>query len=133
MTNLQPGLSATLSQTVTQTMTASHVGSGAVAVLATPEVALLFEKAAVAVLREHLPEGQTSVGTKLSFSHLAPTPVGMTVSVTAALIDVDGRKLTFDLLASDEVEPIARGTHTRFLVDKARFMRKAQEKGRYTV
>jgi predicted thioesterase len=132
MTTLQPGVSATLSQTVTQTMTASHVGSGSVAVLATPEIALLFEKAAVAALRDYLPKGQTSVGTKLSFSHLAPTPVGMTVNATATLIDVDGRKLTFELLASDEIEPIASGTHTRFLVDETNFTRKAQEKRRYT-
>jgi predicted thioesterase len=128
MTALQPGLSATMTQMVSDSMLASYVGSGLVDVFATPELALLLEKAAVAALKDHLPPGKTSVGAVLNFQHLAPTPVGMTVTATATLTSIDGRKLTFAISARDEVEPIAKGTHTRFIVDAAKFRQKAEEK-----
>jgi len=128
MPQLKPGLSATLTQTVTDAMTARRVGSGAVAVFATPELALLLEKAAVAALQGHLPPEQTSVGTALRIEHLAPTPPGMAVTATATLTAVEGRKLTFQLEARDEVETIARGTHTRFLVNQKAFAQKAKAK-----
>ena len=124
----KPGLSATLTQTVTDAMTARYVGSGSVGVFATPQLALLLEKAAVAALQGHLPPEQTSVGTALHIEHLAPTPPGMTVTATATLTAVEGRKLIFRLEARDEVEPIARGTHTRFLVNQKTFAQKAKAK-----
>lgn len=127
-TDLKSGLAATLTVPVEAAMLADRIGSGSVPVLATPELVRLFEQAAVAALTDSLPPGQTSVGTALDVQHLAPTPVGLTITVTATLREVAGRQLFFDLSASDPVEMIGRGTHTRFLVDAARFARKAREK-----
>ncbi len=125
---LKPGLTATLSEKVVLETTASAVGSGLVPVFSTPELARLIEQAAVTALTDTLDNTETTVGTNLNFDHLAATPVGMTVYATATLQKVTGRQLIFDVSARDDVEPIARGTHTRFVVNKARFMEKAQKK-----
>ncbi len=125
---LIPGLSATLSKKVTPETTASAVGSGLVPVFSTPELARLIEQAAVAALDGALADGQTTVGTNLNFDHLAPTPVGMTVFATATLHAIDGRKLVFEVSARDDVEPVAKGTHTRFVVNSEKFVAKAEKK-----
>lgn len=127
---LTPGLTGTASVTVTDDLTANAFASGTVAVYATPAMIALLEAAAVDALRGHLPEGHTSVGTHLDVRHLAATPVGMTVTATATLKEVDGRRLVFDVSASDEVEQIGSGTHERFIVDRAGFEQKVREKSR---
>jgi fluoroacetyl-CoA thioesterase len=124
----EQGLTATLNQVVSKTMLASHVGSGSEPVFATPELVLLVEKAAVAALADHLPAGQTSVGTRLDISHLAATPPGMEVSATALLTKVEGRKLEFEVEARDARELIAKGSHTRYLVDAVSFTSRASDK-----
>jgi len=125
MTSLAAGLTATLSQVVSDNMLANHVGSGSEPVFATPELAALIERTAVAALAEHLPEGQTTVGTRLDISHLAATPPGMEVSATVTLTSMEGRKLEFEVEASDAVEQISKGSHTRFLVDAESFTQRA--------
>lgn len=116
-----PGLTGTATVTVTDDLTAHAYASGTVAVYATPAMIALIEAAAVAALEGHLPDGHTSVGTHLDVQHTAATPVGMQVTATATLKEVDGRRLVFEVSASDAVEPIGSGTHTRFIVDRARF------------
>ncbi len=125
---LNVGLSATVSEKVTSEKTASAVGSGLVPVFSTPELARLIEQAAVAALNGALESGKTTVGTNLNFDHLAPTPVGMTVSATATLKSIDGRQLVFEISARDDVEPVAKGTHTRFVVNSEKFVAKAEQK-----
>lgn len=125
---LQTGLTATISEVVTPETTASAVGSGLVPVFSTPELARLIEQTAVAALEGALEAGQTSVGTNLNFDHLAATPIGMTVSATATLKEVSGRQLVFEISARDDVETVAKGTHTRFIVNSERFMQKAKQK-----
>lgn len=128
MGDLVAGLSAQVQLTVTEAMLASRVGSGLVDVFSTPELVRLLEQTAVAALSGALPAGQTSVGATIEIAHLAPTPVGMQITATATLTTVEGRKLTFNVSACDEVELIARGTHQRYVVDAARFGQKAQAK-----
>jgi fluoroacetyl-CoA thioesterase len=118
---LQPGLYAEITQTVEPGDTARQVGSGAVDVLATPTLICLMEMAAVAAVAPHLPPGTTSVGTHLDVTHQAPTPVGMQVTARAELQTVEGRRLTFRVVAHDEVELVGVGTHHRVLVDVASF------------
>jgi len=100
---------------------ASAFGSGLVDVLATPVLVCFCEEAARAVIDPHLPTGQKTVGTRISLSHTAATPPNMKVIIRARLTAIEGRKLTFDIECSDEVEPIGRCTHTRFIIDSARF------------
>lgn len=119
---LVPGLEGTVQEAVTEEMTADHVGSGSVPVLATPIVLSLVERAAVAALAGRLPDGSTSVGAAVELAHLAPTPVGATVTARAHLDKVEGgRRLTFSFTVSDPAGEIASGTHVRVVVDRARF------------
>ncbi len=128
MPKLEVGLTATQTEVVTTETTASAVGSGLVPVFSTPELARLIEQSAVVALDGVLDAGQTSVGTNLCFDHLAATPVGMSISATATLIEIDRRRLVFEITAKDAVEDVAKGTHTRFIIDEKKFMAKVKSK-----
>jgi predicted thioesterase len=119
---LQPGLTGTATADVTPSRLATEVGSGDAPVLASPMMIALMEGAAVDCIDAHIPEGYQSLGTHLDVHHTAPTPLGLTVTATAILTAVEGRKLTFAVAAHDGREPIGKGTHTRVIVDTPRFM-----------
>ncbi len=121
-------IKATVSETVTEQNTAISVGSGSLAVYATPAMLALIEKAACEAIALLLSEGETTVGTLLNVNHLAATPVGMAVSATAELVERDGRKFVFAVTASDECGIIGEGTHERFLVYSERFTEKTYAK-----
>ena len=122
------GLTGEAITQVTRELTARHLGSGAVAVFATPEMVRLMERAAVRALADHLAPGQQSVGTLVNVRHLAATPEGATVTARAELIAVDGRRLTFRVTAHDGVDTIGEGTHERALIDLERFEAKVAAK-----
>ena len=125
---LQPGLSGEKQEVVTEAKTALTYGSGSVAVYATPAMVGLMEGAAVEALAAHLPEGTSTVGTELKIKHTAATPVGLTVRATATLIEIDGRRLVFNVQAFDEKEQIGAGTHERFVIAVEKFLHKAETK-----
>jgi len=108
--------------------TASRIGSGRVPVLGTPVMITLIEEAALACIEDALPEGHQSLGTHLDVSHIAATPIGMTITAEAELVEIDGRKLVFDVRARDEVELIGEGRHMRVIVDAGRFEARIAEK-----
>lgn len=122
LTYLKPGLRGQASAAVTTDRLATTVGSGGAPVFASPMMIALMEGAAVNCAEALLPAGYESLGTHLDVTHLAATPEGLTVTATATLASVDGRKLVFDVDAHDGVELIGRGRHTRIVVDTARFM-----------
>lgn len=122
------GLSGEATVRVVSELTARHLGSGAVSVFATPEMVRLMERAAVNALASHLEPGQQSVGAMVNVRHLAPTPVGATVTARAELTAADGRRLTFHVTANDGVEKIGEGTHERVIIDLARFQARAEAK-----
>ncbi len=107
---------------------ASAFGSGLVDALATPVLVGLCEEASRTMVEPHLPEGQKTVGTAVSLTHTAATPLGMKVTVRATLTAIEGRKLTFEVECGDEIEPIGRCSHTRFIIDSARFEAGVAEK-----
>ncbi len=121
---LQPGLEGRASAIVTEAMTAPAVGSGRVAVYATPSLAALMEQAAVACVEPHLAAGEASLGVHLDVSHTAASPPGERVSACATLTAVEGRKLSFLIEAWDSIASIGKATHTRVVVDAARFRSK---------
>ena len=127
-TTLQPGLLGEAQTVVVPENTAQHVGSGAVAVFATPAMVALMEQAAVAAVTPHLPPGWQTVGVHVDVQHLAATPLGLTVSARAELLAVDGRRLTFRVTAHDDQELIGEGTHQRVLIDLARFQARVTAK-----
>lgn len=120
------GQSASRSLTVLSQHLATQVGSGSVDVLATPEVAALMEGAAADLVQPSLDAAFTTVGTKLSLEHLAPTPLGVQVTATATLTAVDGRVYQFSVEARDAAGLIAKGTHERVSVKRDSFPEKAR-------
>lgn len=125
---IEAGLSGEKTWNVANEHLASRHGSGLVDVLATPALVAFCEETARALVDPRLPDGRTTVGTSIELRHLAPTPPGMQITVLAKLREVDGRRLRFDVEVRDEVEPIGRGTHERFIVDLDRFQRRIAEK-----
>ena len=123
---LEPGRQATVEETITEDMTADRLGSGDVPVLGTPAVLALVEAAAVAAVADELQPGTTTVGASVALDHLAPTPVGGTVTATAALARVDERRLTFRFEVTDAAGPVARGEHVRVIVARDRFLGSAR-------
>ena len=128
LTKLQIGCKGAASLLVAAEHTAPRVGSGRVAVLATPVMINLIEAAALAAVEDHLPAGHQSLGIHLDVRHFAATPVGMRVTATAELTAVDGRILTFRVEARDEREVIGDGTHQRVAVNVSRFDERVQKK-----
>lgn len=121
---MKTGLTFTTTMKVVAETTAEYIGSGDLAVLATPAMCALMENAAMMAVAPHLEAGQTTVGTALNIEHLRATPIGKTVTATAVLTEVEGRKLSFNIAARDEKGIIGEGTHSRFVVDRERFMDK---------
>ena len=130
MDALQPGLTGRAEMVVGTRDTAPRVGSGRIAVLATPVMIGLIEEAALAAIEHLLPEGRQSLGTHIGVSHLAATPVGMRVTAEARLVEIDGRRLAFEVRASDEADLISEGRHERVLVTAERFEARNAEKAR---
>lgn len=126
--NLEEGISATFEEKVTERNTAKSIGSGGVDVYATPMMIALMEKAAFELVDGFLPTGYTTVGTSLQINHIAATPLGIKVSASAVLTNIDGKKLTFSIEAFDEKEKIGEGTHERYIVNTERFIDKAKAK-----
>jgi predicted thioesterase len=122
----QPGLAATVTLTVTEADTARALHSGDVPVLGTPRVIALAEEATCRAVERHLGDGETTVGSEVQLTHLAPTRVGGTVSADAVLDSIDGRRLCFKVTVNDTSGLIAAGYVTRVLVDRARFIEKAE-------
>lgn len=122
------GLTGTAQIVVGPEHTAPFVGSGRIAVLATPMMINLIEAAALAAVEHLLPSGHQSLGIQLDVSHTAATPVGLRVTATAEVSQVQGRSITFRVAARDELEPIGGGTHKRIVVSVSRFDERVQRK-----
>ncbi len=116
------GLTATVELTVGDDDTAIAVGSGDVPVLATPRVVALVEEATVAAVTPVLDTGETTVGTRVEIDHLLPTPVGATVHAEARLVTVRRHRLRFAVEVREGTKLVARGTVTRAVVDRERFL-----------
>lgn len=128
---MEIGIKGKQTFTVTEDKLASKVGSGLVAVFATPMMIAAIENTAAASVAPYLEEGKTTVGTLVNVTHVAATPLGMTVRIETELTDIaaNGKILTFRVAAYDEVGLIGEGTHQRAVVDRTRFEAKAAKKG----
>lgn len=114
---------------VTEQQTAKYLGSGELAVFATPCMIALMENTAYKSVQPFLDPGQGTVGTLLNVKHLAATPVGMEVRrCETKLIEIDRKRLVFEVKAFDACGLIGEGTHERFVIDNQKFMQKANGK-----
>lgn len=123
---MEIGLKNTSQTIVTEANTAKVMGSGNLDVFATPAMVALMENAAMNAVASDLPNGSTTVGSLMNTSHIKPSGIGTTITATAELIAVEGRKLTFHVSASDGESIIGEGEHVRFVVDIERFMEKVK-------
>jgi len=108
--------------------TAQIVGSGDLLVYATPCMVALMEGAACESIAPMLAEGESSVGTMMNVAHTSATPVGMEVRAESLVTAVDGRKVSFEIVAFDEAGEIGRATHERFIIKADRFLEKTYDK-----
>lgn len=130
MPGVKPGLVGESSIVVGPEHTAPRVGSGRIAVLATPVMINVIEAAALAAVEHLLPPEHQSLGTHLDVKHVAATPVGLKVTATAEVVAVDGRNIAFKVTARDEIEEIGGGTHSRVVVNVGRFDERIRRKAR---
>ncbi|MGN0068466.1 MAG: thioesterase family protein [Prevotella sp.] len=119
---LTEGISHTSTLTVEAVHTAAEMGSGDMSVLATPAMVALMENSAMKCVAPFLEEGQTTVGAHIASSHLAPTAPGETVCATAILVKAEGRRLSFRVEARQGDKLIGEGEHTRYIVDRVKFL-----------
>ena len=114
--------------TVTKELTAISMGSGDLEVYPTPAMIALMEGTDSESVKPEFEEGQGSVGTSIDIKHLAATPVGMYVRCESELVEVDGRRLVFNITAYDEKDKIGEGTHERFIISNDKFQSKVNSK-----
>ena len=122
------GLKSRAEVLVNGSNTANAVGSGLVPVFSTPSMIALMENAAVRAIQGRLEQGESSVGTHMDITHDAPTPVSVKVWAEAEVTAVDGRKVTFSVVAYDEKGPIGKGIHERAIIRVDKFLAKANAK-----
>lgn len=129
---LEIGLKGIETEIVNDKNTAEVYGSGDLPVYATPAMIGLMEYTASHSVAPHLPSEQTTVGTVVNVKHLAATPLGMKITCESELIEIDRRRLVFNVKAFDECGIIGEGTHERFIIDREKFMAKTNSKGNET-
>ncbi len=121
---LEKALSSQSKTSVTQTNSAAAMGSGDLAVFATPAMVALMENAAMNAVASHLPEGATTVGAEMNVTHIKASGLGAEIVATAVVTEVDGRRITFNVGARDAEGMIGEGVHIRYVVDREKFMAK---------
>jgi predicted thioesterase len=118
---MTPGQRAEFSYRVTAADTAAQLGSGDVAVLGTPRVLALMERATVQAVARSLEPGETSVGVSAHLEHLAASPVGATVDVEAVVQERTGRRITCTARMSAGERTLATANIVRVVVNRATF------------
>ena len=123
------GMHHTVQKLLDESETAAHYGRGSLAnLIATPAFVSLIIDASIAMTKGRLPDGFVTVGTSFTFTHDAPTCLGMTLRVKSTLIEISGDTLTFDILASDDYGSIGRGRHQRTVVNRERLFERARKR-----
>ena len=117
--SLRPGLTKVKQIAVDRARTIGFMGEEA-RTYATPSMILDIEHTCRELIVAHADPGEDSVGMEVCIKHLAPTLLGMTVEVTVKVTSVEGRKVQFEVAVKDEFDAVGSGTHTRFVVDKAK-------------
>jgi fluoroacetyl-CoA thioesterase len=128
LSRITPGLRGTAHLLVGPEHTAPFVGSGRIPVLATPVMINVIEAAALSAIEHLLPHEHQSLGIHLDVGHVAATPVGLRVTATAEVLQIEGRTVTFRVEARDDIEAIGGGTHRRVVVSVPRFDARIQRK-----
>ena len=116
---LKPGLSFSKTILVDEARCIGFMGKEGM-VYATPKMVSDLEYTCRDFLLGHLDPGEDSVGTQVLIDHLAATPLGLEVSITIKILEIEKRKIKFEFSVRDSIEEAGRGTHTRFVVETAK-------------
>jgi fluoroacetyl-CoA thioesterase len=136
MAELEAGITMERTYSITRALTAAALaesdptGLTLPAVWSTPDMMAKMEIVSATLVAPHLAPGQMTVGGRNEVSHIAATPIGMTVRVRSTLSQVEGRKLTFAVEAVDEKEKVGDGVHIRYIVERAKFDSRLAEKSK---
>jgi Predicted thioesterase len=125
---VETGIKGRKETVVTEENTARKVGSGLLPVFATPAMIALMELTASDSVSAYLEEGTGTVGTKLDVKHVSATPIGMKITCESELVEIDRKRLVFQVTAYDDAGLIGEGLHERFIVDNEKFMAKVNAK-----
>jgi fluoroacetyl-CoA thioesterase len=125
--SLRPGLSRVNRITIDRERTIGFMGEQA-RTYATPAMIRDIEYTCRDLIVEHADPGEDSVGMEVAVKHLAPTLMGMTVEIAVRVAAVDGRKVSFEATVKDELDQVGAGTHTRFVVEKAKTFERLKAK-----
>jgi fluoroacetyl-CoA thioesterase len=125
---LEIGRSYSRQTRVEEWMTAEKAGNRGVDVLSTPMLVQLVEDAAMACIAPVLGDGQITLGTHVDLEHHKPVPVGFIVRTEVEVVLVDGPRISFAVQVFDEQEAVAEGTHERYIMERAKFLAKLEEK-----
>ncbi|MCK5645929.1 MAG: thioesterase family protein [Anaerolineales bacterium] len=128
MSQIEVGMVAEASEKVTRELSAAHIGSGDVGVYATPIMVRLVERTCHNMVDGFLPEGHVTVGILINLRHLAPTPIGDTVRIRAELIDIQGKRLSFQAKIWDSDELVGEAEHKRAVIEVERFLERVSQK-----
>ena len=125
---LEVGMRLEVERVVTENDTAAKAASGAVEVLATPIMIAWMEEVSLHLAQKELEEGFTTVGTEVNIKHLQGTLVGKTVKIISVLKEIDRKRLVFDVEVLEDGIAVGTGSHTRFIIDTAKFYEKLKNK-----
>ena len=113
---------------VEEWMTAEKAGNKGADVLSTPQLMQMIEEAAMHCIAPILTGDQLTVATHIDLEHRKPVPVGFIVRTEVEVVQIDGPRVTFAVQVFDEQENVAEGTHERYIIERAKFIAKLEDK-----
>ncbi|GAB4114480.1 MAG: thioesterase family protein [Candidatus Caldatribacteriota bacterium] len=125
---LKIGLKGIAQTIVNEENSAEKFAQPMVPAFSTPMLVALFDSAAINSVKDLLPEGYITVASRISINHLAATPLGMTITAEATLVDIFRNRLTFEVSAYDEIEKVGEGKVERYIIDLEKFTKKMWER-----
>lgn len=126
--SLSIGMVIELEKIVENKDSAKSYGSGLVDVFATPAMIAFMEQTCLQLAQKGIAKEEGTVGTLVNVTHTKATPIGMKVWCQAKLVEIEKRRLVFEVIARDEEGEIGRGMHERFIINTEKFMAKFAQK-----
>lgn len=126
--DLKPGLSKTLQKTIDESDNLEYGHGSLTELLPTPPLTALMIEAAIMAVDPLLPQGSVTIARSFSVTYLNPTFLGVTITVLATLVEIDQKRLVFEIMAFDELGQISQGRHERQIVNGEYFMQTAHRR-----
>ena len=128
--SMEVGIKGKKERIIPYEQTAEYISSGLLPVFATPCMIQFMEETSRVSVEPYLAEGQSTVGTSVNIKHLASTFVGCKVTCESELVEIDRRRLVFNVKVYDDKELLGEGQHERFIIDNAKFIARLNDKKR---